>query len=291
MESTDLPEPGLPKIRSGKVREVYDAGDALIIVATDRISAFDCILPDLIPGKGRVLTQLSRYWFERFSDVPNHMITADPAQFPEATRKFAQQCDGRAMLVKRAKPLLVEWVVRGFLAGSGWKEYRERGSVCGISLPDGLQLADILPEPILTPSTKAEEGHDEPISWEGACKLCGVEIAEAARSMALKLYTSGLRHAGVRGIILADTKFEFGLVGNEVILIDECMTPDSSRFWPAPDWQPGVNPPSFDKQYVRDYLESTGWNKQPPAPHLPEEVVERTAQKYEEALRRLTSAH
>ncbi len=290
MDVLESIDPGLPRLKSGKVREIFEAGEHLLIVATDRISAFDCILPTLIPGKGRVLTQLSAFWFRRMADVPNHLVATKPEEFPAALRPIALATGGRAMLVRRSEPLPVEWVVRGYLAGSGWKEYLEKGSICGVNLPRDLRLADRLPRPILTPSTKADVGggHDEAITWEEACRLCGEETAVLAREYAMRLYENGARYALERGIILADTKFEFGLADGGVILIDECLTPDSSRFWPARQWRPGVNPPSYDKQYVRDYLEQNGWNKLPPAPSLPPDVVARTAAKYEEVLELLT---
>ncbi len=287
LEDADI---GLPKLRTGKVREVFEAGDDVLIVATDRISAFDCVLPSPIPGKGRVLSALSAFWFRAFADIPNHLLAYDDDEFPGALRAIAVACDGRAMLVRRANPLPVEWVVRGYLAGSGWTEYRNSGSICGVALPVGMSQSQRLPEPILTPTTKSHAGHDQPITWEQAVQLCGKRVATTARDYALALYARGAAHAESRGILLADTKFEFGIADGSVLLIDECMTPDSSRFWPMDEWETGGNPPSFDKQFVRDYLESLGWDKQPPAPPLPDDVIQRTAEKYEEALSRLTTA-
>lgn len=280
--------PGAQPVREGKVRQIYEAGDNFLIVATDRISAFDCILPNPIPGKGMVLNSLSAFWFRRFSQIPNHLLSTEPADFPEPFRSCAELLKGRAMLARKAEPLPLECVVRGYLAGSGWREYQHSGSVCGVSLPPGLQLASPLPEPVFTPTTKAQSGHDQPLTWQEAESLLGAPLARRVRALSLALYKEGARLAAEHGIIIADTKFEFGLSGGELLLIDECLTPDSSRFWPATDWQPGLNPPSFDKQFVRDYLESAGWNKTPPAPPLPAEVVKKTAEKYREAYERLT---
>ncbi len=275
--------PGIQKIRSGKVREVFDLGETLLIVATDRISAFDCILPDPIPGKGEILTQLSAFWFQKFLQIPNHFITADFREFPTTVKPFSELLRGRSMLVRKSDPLPIECVVRGYLAGSGWKEYQQSGTVCGITLPRGLQQAERLPEPIFTPATKAESGHDENISWERCCEILGVETAAVVRDRSLALYQEGRVHAAERGIIIADTKFEFGYYQNDILLIDECLTPDSSRFWPADAYQVGVSPFSYDKQFVRDYLETLDWDKTPPAPHLPRSVIDRTAEKYQEA--------
>jgi phosphoribosylaminoimidazole-succinocarboxamide synthase len=280
--------PGIPKVASGKVRDIYDLGEHLLLVASDRISAFDCILPTAIPRKGEVLTRLSAFWFEKFDFLPNHIVATDFANFPSVLRPFQSQLEGRSMLVKKAQPLPVECVVRGYLAGSGWKEYQANHSVCGIPLPKGLAQASKLPETLFTPSTKAVSGHDENISWEDCVKLLGENVATQVRSYAIALYEAGREWASAKGIIIADTKFEFGLLNGEVILIDECLTPDSSRFWPASDYSPGMSPPSFDKQFVRDYLETLDWNKTPPAPSLPEAIVERTAAKYREAYERLT---
>ncbi|HEY5892170.1 MAG TPA: phosphoribosylaminoimidazolesuccinocarboxamide synthase [Chthoniobacterales bacterium] len=285
MFSCDLP--GIPKLRSGKVREVFDLDDRLLIVATDRISAFDCILPDPIPGKGAVLNRLSERWFSRFPELPNHLITANVGEFPQSLEPYRDTLRDRSMIVKRTEPLPVECVVRGYLAGSGWKEYQASGTVCGVPLPTGLRSADKLPEPIFTPATKADTGHDENIDWQTCVKILGEKTAERVRELSLLLYTRGSAFAAGRGIIIADTKFEFGVIDDEIILIDECMTPDSSRFWPSSSYHPGSNPPSFDKQFVRDYLETLDWNKTPPAPSLPADVIARTAAKYAEAFDRL----
>jgi phosphoribosylaminoimidazole-succinocarboxamide synthase len=281
--------PGLRKIKSGKVREMFDLGDRLLLVATDRISAFDCIMPNGIPRKGEVLTQLSHFWFERFASViPNHLLARADDPLPAAVRPFASTLARRSMIVKKAAPLAIECVVRGYLAGSGWKEYRERQTVCGIKLPAGLQESSELAEPIFTPATKAETGHDENISFAEAVKIVGAAPAEQARAASLKLYTEARAYARQRGIVIADTKFEFGLFEGQLILIDEVLTPDSSRFWPADQYQPGRSQPSFDKQFVRDYLETLTWNKTPPAPALPADVVAKTQAKYLEAYERLT---
>lgn len=280
--------PGVPKVGSGKVREIFDLGDQLLLVATDRLSAYDCVLPDPIPGKGEVLTRLSEFWFQRLDFVPNHLLTTRFSEFPEILQPYREQLEGRSMLVRKALPLPVECVVRGYLAGSGWKEYQESGTVGGHSVPAGLREAEILPEPLFTPSTKAAEGHDEAITWNQCRRLLGDEVALTVRQLALELYEHGRDLARRRGIIIADTKFEFGVTDGGIILIDECLTPDSSRFWPAESYQPGTNPPSFDKQYVRDYLSSLDWDKTPPAPSLPPEVIARTAAKYRSAWEQLT---
>jgi len=281
--------PGITKVRSGKVREVYDLGDAFLLVASDRISAFDCILPNGIPRKGEVLTQISHFWFEKFSSlVPNHLLARSEDPLPENLRPFADQLSRRSMIVKKATPLAIECIVRGYLSGSGWKEYKTRQTVCGIKLPAGLAESAELPEPIFTPSTKAAAGHDENISFDEACNIVGADIAMQARDLSLKLYKAGRDYARERGIIIADTKFEFGLYEGGLILIDEVLTPDSSRFWPADRYSPGKGQPSYDKQFVRDYLETLNWNKQPSAPALPEEVVNKTAAKYLEAFEKLT---
>jgi phosphoribosylaminoimidazole-succinocarboxamide synthase len=280
--------PGIQKIGSGKVREIFDAGSHAVIVSTDRISAFDCILPEPIPEKGIVLNQLSAYWFNKFSDITNHFVSTAVDEFPRAFHRYSAELAGRSMLVRKARPLPVECVVRGYLAGSAWKEYQASGEVSGQPLPPGLQLASRLPEVLFTPSTKAQAGHDEPISWSQFAELVGPRLAPQIRDISLSLFTEGSDFAHARGIIVADTKFEFGTIHDQLILIDECLTPDSSRFWPVAGYEQGTNPPSFDKQFVRDYLESVDWNKQPPAPHLPAEVVEKTAQKYQDALVRLT---
>ncbi|MBQ7589240.1 MAG: phosphoribosylaminoimidazolesuccinocarboxamide synthase [Verrucomicrobia bacterium] len=281
--------PGIKKVKSGKVREVFDLGEHLLFVATDRISAFDCIMPNGIPNKGKALTQMSHYWFdETESIIKNHRVARADAPLPPELKPFEAKLAGRSMIVLKAKPLAIECVVRGYLAGSGWKEYKKSQSVCGVALPAGLLESSELPEPIFTPSTKAEEGHDENISFEQAEKIVGSDIARKVRDASIRLYSWARDHARKRGIIIADTKFEFGLFNGEVILIDEVLTPDSSRFWPMSEYQPGRGQSSFDKQFVRDYLENLGWNKQPPAPKLPADVVARTAEKYAEAYRCLT---
>jgi phosphoribosylaminoimidazole-succinocarboxamide synthase len=285
----DIDIPEIKKLRRGKVREVFDLDDALLLVATDRISAFDCVMPNGIPRKGEVLTQLSFFWFGRFAGlVPNQLLAGPTDPLPARLAPYAKLLARRAMLVKKAKPLPVECVVRGYLAGSGWKEYRASQTVCGIKLPPGLREADELPEPIFTPATKAETGHDENISFERVESLLGSDLANRVRDYSLTLYRSARDYARDRGIIIADTKFEFGLHNGQLILIDEVLTPDSSRFWPADTYQPGRSQASFDKQFVRDYLESINWNKTPPAPPLPLEVVTHTQQKYLEAYERLT---
>jgi phosphoribosylaminoimidazole-succinocarboxamide synthase len=284
--SIDLP--GIKKLRSGKVREVFDLGETLLFVATDRISAFDVILPDPIPYKGAVLNQISAFWFNRFDDIKNHFVTADVEQFPKALQPFREQLAGRSMIVTKTKPLPVECVVRGYLAGSGWKEYQESQSVCGIELPAGQKQASQLPEPIFTPATKAEEGHDENIDMKRCAQILGEELADRVKALSLEIYSRGRDYAAQRGIIVADTKFEFGTVDGDLLLIDECLTPDSSRFWPKDQYAIGQSPPSFDKQFVRDYLETLDWDKTPPPPRLPKDVIERTSAKYLEAFRRLT---
>ena len=289
MELLTLDLPSIKKLRSGKVREVFDLGENLLLVATDRISAFDCILPNAIPGKGEVLNRLSSFWFNRLDFVPNHMIETEAASFPAELKPFSEMLSGRSMITKKAVPLPVECVVRGYIAGSGWKEYQESGTVGGYPVPAGLRQSDRLPEDLFTPSTKAEEGHDEPITWAQCRALLGDEVAQRVKQMSLDLYRHGRAYAASRGIIIADTKFEFGIHDGEIILIDECMTPDSSRFWPADLYQAGGSPPSFDKQFVRDWLENCGWNKQPPAPELPSDIVAKTAEKYREALTRLAA--
>lgn len=280
--------PGIKKLRSGKVREVFDLGENLLVVATDRISAFDCILPDAIPRKGEVLTQMSVFWFETLDFVPNHFLTANFASFPAELQPFKAQLAGRSMLVKKARPLPVECVARGYLAGSGWKEYQEKGSVCGHALPSGLLQASPLPATIFTPSTKAETGHDENITWKECRAILGDELAHEVRARTIELYEHGRAKAALAGIIVADTKFEFGMAGDELLLIDECLTPDSSRFWPEASCHPGGSPPSYDKQFVRDYLETLAWDKSPPAPSLPPEVIQKTSEKYLEAFEKLT---
>jgi len=281
--------PGVRKLKSGKVREVFDLGDQLLFVATDRISAFDCIMPNGIPRKGEVLTQISYFWFAQTKAFqPNHLLSRGDEPLPASLQPYAAQLARRTMIVKKAKPLAIECVVRGYLAGSGWKEYREHQTVCGIKLPPGLVESSELPVPIFTPATKAESGHDENIPFAQAAQIVGVEVAEQVRAASVKLYRFARDYARRRGIIIADTKFEFGLLDGKLILIDEVLTPDSSRFWPADQYQPGKAQPSFDKQFVRDYLETLDWNKTPPAPALPTEVVARTQAKYLEAYERLT---
>jgi phosphoribosylaminoimidazole-succinocarboxamide synthase len=283
---------GLPLVRRGKVRDLYACDDALVIVATDRISAFDYVLGSGIPDKGRVLTQLSAFWFERTRHlVDNHLLTTDPDRYPTPAARHAATLAGRSMLVRKTTPLPVECVARGYLSGSGWKDYQATGQVCGIALPKGLVESDRLPEPIFTPATKAESGHDVNISEAEAARLIGGDLVDRLKRLTLDLYIFGVEHAESRGIILADTKFEFGqTAAGELLLIDEVMTPDSSRYWPQSEYRPGGAQPSFDKQFVRDYLESIHWNKQPPVPSLPADVVARTRLKYVEAYRRLTGA-
>ncbi len=281
--------PGIERHARGKVRDVYAAGDFLVIVATDRLSAFDYILPTPIPDKGRVLTALTIFWLDLLGDiVPNHFVTANVAEYPEQFQPFRDQLEGRSMLVRRARMVEVECVARGYVSGSGWKDYRKDGKICGIPLPAGLRESDRLPEPIFTPATKAQSGHDENISFETAANQIGQPLAARLRDLTLEIYNRAARYAETRGIIIADTKFEFGFVGDELVLGDEVLTPDSSRFWPQASYQPGGPQPSFDKQYVRDYLESIHWNKQPPAPALPSDVAARTSEKYREAYRVLT---
>ena len=276
--STDLP---FPIFRRGKVRDVYDLGKQLLIVATDRISAFDCVMPEGIPDKGRILTAVAAYWFQATEDlVPNHF--RGRLSWPPALEPYREALAGRAVMVEKTRPLPVECVVRGYLAGSGWKEYQAHEAVCGITLPAGLRLADRLPQPIFTPATKAEEGHDENISFEQMAEIVGASLAEKLRDLSLVLYRRGAELAAERGILLADTKFEYGLSdAGELILIDEALTPDSSRYWLADSWAPGKNPPSLDKQFLRDYLETLdGWNKQPPAPHLPAAIIQGIRERY-----------
>ena len=304
---------GLTLHRRGKVRDVYEIDDRLLIVATDRISAFDYVLGSGIPDKGKVLTQLSAFWFDRMGDlVPHHLISTDVQAFPEPARRHADQLRGRTMLVRKTDPVPIECVARGYLSGSGWKEYQQTGRVCGIELPSGLRESDRLPEPIFTPATKAESGHDVNISEAEAGRLVGADLISRLKELTLEIYSRGVAHAESKGIIIADTKFEFGLARrssglsaeargakvegagaalaptDEIVLIDEALTPDSSRFWPRDQYEPGHGQPSFDKQYVRDYLEAIKWNKQPPVPSLPDDVIHRTREKYVEAYRLLT---
>src|SRR5580658_1666005 len=282
--------PGAKKIRTGKVRELFAAGDDLLIVATDRISAFDCILPQGIPEKGRVLTQMSLFWFDYLRDtVPNHLITADVDSYPAHLLPFRDQLEGRSMLVKRCRMEPIECVARGYVSGSGWKDYKKMGAICGIPLPAGLLESQKLPEPIFTPATKAESGHDENIPFETAAQIIGRQTAALLRDLTLRVYTKAADYAEYRGIVLADTKFEFGWnISGELLLADEVLTPDSSRFWLRDEYSPGGPQKSFDKQFVRDYLETLDWNKQPPAPSLPPDVIDKTAEKYRDAYTRLT---
>jgi len=283
---TKLP---LPLLGRGKVRDIYDLGDSLLFIASDRISAFDCILGSGIPCKGRILTQMSLFWFDYLREViPTHLLTADVTKYPRKLSRYRKRLDGRSMLVKKAQMIQVECVARGYLAGSGWKEYQEKGSVCGIPLPPRMRDGDRLPEPIFTPATKAQSGHDMNVPFRYVAKLLGVELAGQLRDLTLELYGRAAKYALERGIIVADTKFEFGFVNEQLVLADEVLTPDSSRYWPADTYSPGGPQYSFDKQYVRDYLETLNWNKRPPAPALPDEVVKKTSEKYEEAFTRLT---
>jgi len=284
---TDLP--GVKLHGRGKVRDIYDLGEHFLIVATDRLSAFDVVLPTPIPNKGKVLTQMSAFWFDHFkSVVPNHVVSTSVGDYPNNLHRFRDQLEGRSMLVKKAKVFPVECVARGYLTGSGLKDYNKTGSVCGIHLPAGLRDSDRLPQPIFTPSTKAEKGHDENISEEQAAEIIGGNNIRQLRELTLSLYSRGVEYALTRGIIICDTKFEFGLIDGQIAIVDEMLTPDSSRFWPASQYSPGKPQPSFDKQFVRDYLEKIGWNKQPPAPELPAAIVDATSAKYVEALRLLT---
>ena len=286
--NTDFPD--LKLAGRGKVRDIYDLEESLLIVTTDRISAFDVIMNEAIPDKGYVLTQISAFWFRQMEDIiPNHIISTDVKEFPAACQKYADVLEGRSMLVKKAKPLPAECIVRGYLSGSGWKDYKATGAVCGIKLPAGLVESDRLPEPIFTPSTKAELGtHDENISFDQMVKMCGRELSEKVRDVTLAIYAKARDIADTKGIIIADTKFEYGIYNGELIIIDECMTPDSSRFWPKDGYKPGGPQPSFDKQFLRDYLETLDWGKTAPAPPLPAEIVKKTGEKYMEALVRLT---
>jgi len=284
---TELLLPGWELIRRGKVREVYASGDRVLLVASDRLAVMDAVFPEPIPGKGEVLTQLSAFWFQRLDFVPNHFLTADAAAFPEELRPFAERLGGRAMLCRRAQPLPVACVVRGYLAGAAWDEYRERGTVGGHELPRGLREASKLPEPLFTPAVKTAAGGEELIGWDKCRRLLGDEIAHAVRAASFEVYEHGRAHAERAGVIIADTKFKFGLHDEELFLIDECLTPDSSRFWPADQWEPGTHPPSFDKQSVRDWLVASGWKPGDPAPSLPPEIVAQTAAKYREVYERL----
>ncbi len=290
----NLDLPGIRKLRSGKVREVFELDERyLLFVATDRLSAFDVVLPDPIPNKGSVLTRLSAFWFDKFAakGIACHFVTMDVAAFSPALKPYAEILAGRSMIVERTEPLPVECVVRGYLAGSGWKDYQATGRICGIPIPTDLQLADALLEPVFTPAHKAESGHDENISWDQCRAAIGNEASEFVRWRSTEIYALGSAHAARCGILIADTKFEFGRrADGTIILIDECLTPDSSRFWPADSYKPGISPPSFDKQFVRDWLEAQGWDKTPPAPHLPESVMAGTAARYIEAYERITGS-
>ena len=273
----------------GKVRDIYDLGESLLFIATDRLSAFDVVLPTAIPEKGKVLTRMSLFWFDMFRDVvPNHVITDDIGRFPESVQPFRGQIEGRSLLVRRARVFPLECVVRGYLAGSGWKDYRRSGSVCGIRLGEGLRESDKLSEPVFTPSTKAATGHDENISEAQAADIVGSDVIARLRDLSVEIYEKAAGYAAGRGIIICDTKFEFGVIDEQIAIVDEMLTPDSSRFWPASEYEPGRPQASFDKQFVRDYLEAAGWNKKPPAPELPREVVGATSAKYMEAYRLLT---
>jgi phosphoribosylaminoimidazole-succinocarboxamide synthase len=284
---TDLP--GIKLLGRGKVRDIYDVGGYLLIIATDRLSAFDVVLPTPIPNKGKVLTQMSGFWFDHFKDfVPNHVVSSDVSDYPKELQPFRNQLDGRSMLVKKAKVFPIECVARGFLTGSGLKDYNKTGQVCGIQLPAGLRDSDRLPSPIFTPATKAETGHDENISEEQAAKVIGQENIRRLKELTLSIYSRAVDFAAKHGIIICDTKFEFGTIDGKISIVDEMLTPDSSRFWPADQYSPGKPQPSFDKQFVRDYLEHIQWNKQPPAPALPDDIVQATSAKYIEALRILT---
>jgi len=286
VKETDLP---LKAFKKGKVRDVYETNDELLLVVTDRISAFDFVLHEPIPNKGICLTQISRFWFDYFKDtIPSHMISTDTSNFPGNLSKYADSLEGRSMLVKKANVFPVECIVRGYISGSAWKSYQKDGTVCGIKLPEGLKESDKLEEPLFTPSTKADTGHDINISFEEMKKLIDEQDAKKLKELSLKIYKEGAKYALERGIIVADTKFEFGKIGNQIILVDEILTPDSSRFWPADLYQPGKSQPSFDKQYVRDYLTSTGWDKNSDPPNLPYEIIAGTQKKYQEAFEKLT---
>ncbi len=279
-------------LKRGKVRDIYDLGDKLLMIATDRISAFDVVMPDPIPGKGKILSRISLFWFDAIkSIVKNHVISSNINEYPEECGRYSKELDGRSMLVKKAEPIPVECVVRGYLSGSGWNSYQEQGEICGIRLPKGLEESDKLPEPLFTPSTKEEVGtHDINIDFDETVKRIGRKTAERIKELSIQIYIKGSELAAEKGIIIADTKFEFGIVGKEIIIIDEVLTPDSSRFWPKDSYKPGGPQLSFDKQYLRDYLTSIKWNRKPPAPSLPKDVIENTLGKYMEALKRLTGA-
>lgn len=287
IKTQDLP--GIPKVGQGKVRELFEVDGHLLMVATDRISAFDVILPNAIPHKGKVLTQLSAFWFERLEGmVDHHLVSVQVDEFPAPLQPFREELAGRSMLVRKCTPLPIECVVRGYLAGSGWAEYRQSETICGSRLPSGLVESAELPEPIFTPATKATNGHDENISFDRAAQIIGAELAEQVRDLSLRIYNRAREYALEKGIIICDTKFEFGMEGSRLLLIDEVLTPDSSRFWPADEFEPGKPQPSFDKQFIRDYLETLDWDKAPPGPELPSSIVEATSQRYLEAYRLLT---
>ena len=287
IKTQDLP--GIPKVGQGKVRELFEVDGHLLMVATDRISAFDVILPNAIPHKGKVLTQLSAFWFERLEGmVDHHLVSVQVDEFPAPLQPFREELAGRFMLVRKCTPLPIECVVRGYLAGSGWAEYRQSETICGSRLPSGLVESAELPEPIFTPATKATNGHDENISFDRAAQIIGAELAEQVRDLSLRIYNRAREYALEKGIIICDTKFEFGMEGSRLLLIDEVLTPDSSRFWPADEFEPGKSQPSFDKQFIRDYLETLDWDKAPPGPELPSSIVEATSQRYLEAYRLLT---
>lgn len=289
MQQTDLP--GVPVFARGKVRDVYDLGNNLLIVATDRVSAFDVVLPTPIPGRGEILTQMSLFWFKMMDDiVGNHLVTADVGQYPAKIQKFSDQLEHRSMIVRKAQRIDIECVVRGYLSGSGWRDYQDTGMVCGHDLPSGMQESERLSKPIFTPATKADTGHDENITVEQATELVGQEIIDELQRLSIALYERGRAYAESRGIIIADTKFEFGWIDNQLTLIDEALSPDSSRFWPKDVYQPGRSQDSFDKQFVRDYLDTLDWDKTPPGPELPAEIVERTLEKYREAYNRLVKS-
>ncbi len=282
----DIP---LKVFKKGKVRDIFDLDDKLLLTVSDRISAFDYVLHEPIPHKGVCLTQISAFWFDYFKDtVPSHMITADFFKFPEELKKYSDKLKGRSMLVKKADIFPIECIVRGYISGSAWRSYKKDGTVCGINLPSGMQESEQFDEPLFTPSTKAEEGHDENISFERMKEIIGDENAEKLKNLSLEIYNRGADYARKRGIIIADTKFEFGRIGDQIILVDEVLTPDSSRFWPADEYEPGKSQPSFDKQYVRDYLSGTGWDKNSTPPHLPDEVVKGTESRYKEAYEKIT---
>ncbi|SHI54840.1 phosphoribosylaminoimidazole-succinocarboxamide synthase [Malonomonas rubra DSM 5091] len=286
---TNCPE--LKLVNRGKVRDIYDLGEHLLLVASDRISAFDVIMDEGIPQKGYVLTEISKFWFDQMSDlVPHHLISTEVSDFPKVCHQYRDQLEGRSMLTKKANPLAIECIVRGYISGSGWKEYQQQGSVCGIKLPEGLKQSDKLPRTLFTPSTKAELGeHDENISFEQAAEICGLELTQKVSDISIAIYERARALADTKGIIIADTKFEFGMMGDQLIWIDEALTPDSSRFWPKDQYNPGSAQPSFDKQFLRDYLETLDWGKVAPPPKLPEEIVRKTGEKYLEALQRLTA--